>query len=192
MEECGQPFSIADLALEIRQGRPKSAPGNDKITWKHIRNLPKPGVGKLLEHTSISWVSGLAPEHLKLTLVFPMPKPRKAWGYNTKLSNLRPIFLPYFVCNLTERLINTRIIPYTEYVQPFLHPGQTSFRPILGTIDNLRLLRGVINRLHKNRSPPDSVLVIDLCKGFGWVSQSIILEEVAATFLSTPSNREEV
>lgn len=81
------------------------------------------------------------------------------------------------------------MVHYIEYVQPFLHAGQTGFRPNLVTTDSLcRLSRAVI-RLHTNASPQYLMLISDIRKTFDCVSESAILEEPAAAF---PSNSAQI
>lgn len=125
------------------------------------------------------------PPHLKLSLIFPIPKPNKKQTFPNDFSHLRPISLTPVLCKLIERLINNRITHYLEYVEPYLHPAQTGFRPNLGTTDSLWLLRRVINRSYFTR-PPDYVLALDLRKEFDCVSHRAILGELANAF---PSQR---
>lgn len=177
--ELDSPFTMAELRTAIRLGRQQSAPGHDNVTWKHLCNLPPEALPHLLTQINSLWEQGLVPDHLKLTLIFPIPKPKKTAD---NLQNLRPISLTPVLCKLIERLINIRIIHHLEYVRPYFHPAQTGFRPNLGTHDSLWLLRRVMNRPHYNRGDPDLVMAIDLRKAFDNVSQAVILEELAKAY----------
>lgn len=175
------PFTMAELRTAVAQGKIRSAPGHDGITWQHIRNLDDGHLQQLLKHVNQLWENGEVPTHLKLTLVHPIPKPNKD---PSNMTNLRPISLTPTLCKLIERLINNRIQYYLEYARPWFHPSQTGFRPHLGTHDCLWLLRRVINRTAKNRGLPDYVLAVDLRKAFDQVNQSAILEELAQAYPS--------
>lgn len=151
--------------------------------------MPKTSLVVLLDHVNRCWETGEVPEPLKLTLIFPIPKPKKPGTCPTDLTNLRPISLTPVFCKLIERLINNRMTHYLEYVRPYFHPAQTGFRPNLSTHHSLWLLRRVINRSHHNHSPPDLILAVDIRKAFDRVSQSAILEELAHAY---PSARAQI
>lgn len=99
--EIESPFSFAQLTTVLRQGRPQSAPGHDGIQCIHLRNLPEPAQLHLLEQLNHSWETGLVPNHLKLSLIFPIPKPNKKQQTPDDFSHLRPISLTPVICKLT-------------------------------------------------------------------------------------------
>lgn len=125
------------------------------------------------------WTSGTVPDHLKITIIHPIPKPGK--DPNTP-QNLRPVALTPVLCNLIERMINNRLMHHLE-CSGWFHPALTGFRPHLSTHDYLWLLRRVINRTAR-KDLPDYVIALDIHKSFDNVSQSGILQELASAFPS--------
>lgn len=181
-EELDTPFTLSELVAALAQGKTKSAPGHDGVTWQELRNLSNEAQERLLTIVNESWESGLVPDSLKLSLIYPIPKPGKD---HTKPANLRPIALTSTICKLIERMLNTRMQHYMEYVQPGLHPAQAGFRPNMGTHDCLWLLRRVINRKSRKQMP-DYILAVDMRKAFDNVKQEVILQELATRY---PSQR---
>lgn len=180
-EDLDSPFTLAELRAAIMQGKLRSAPGHDGITWQQIRNMDDFTLTRLLAHVNKLWEMSEVPDYLKLTLVHPIPKPNKDPNV---ITNLRPISLTPTLCKLIERLIHARLQYYLEYAQPWFHPSQTGFRPHLGTHDCLWLLRRVINRSARSCGLPDYVLAVDIRKAFDRVSQTAILEELAQAYPS--------
>lgn len=176
------PFTLGELHAAIKQGRSDSAPGHDGITWKMLRNLSEETEMALLEVINKQWSEGIVPDHMRLSIINPIPKPGKD---STKIANLRPISLTPTICKLTERMIHTRITHYIEYRKPGLHPSQAGFRPNMGTHSNLWLLRRVLNR-NSRSGPPDYILAVDMRKAFDNVKQDQILSNLARIY---PSQR---
>lgn len=178
-ESLDCPFTLAELQIAIMQGKPRSAPGHDGVTWQELRNLPTIGHEALLSLINQSWTTGIVSDHLKTTILHPIPKPGKD---SSKIENLRPISLTPTICKLTERMINNRLQFHLENTSWF-HPAQTGFRPNLGTQDYLWLLRRVLNRKSRKHCP-DYLLALDMRKAFDNVNQEGILRELALAFPS--------
>lgn len=179
LEDLDLPFTIGELQIALSQGKPKSAPGHDLVTWQDLRNLPHTGQQILLDIVNNSWDTGQVSEHLKTSIIHPIPKPGKD---ARRPENLRPIALTPTICKLIERLLHNRMQHHLER-NGWFHPSQTGFRPNLGTHDYLWLLRRVINRTSR-RHLPDFVLALDMHKAFDSVNQEGILKELALAFPS--------
>lgn len=95
---------MAELLVALGQGKPRSAPGHDVVT-RH-RNLPAVGHDALLKLISSSWEQSQVDDHLKLTIIHPIPKPGKG---SRQMENLLPIALTLTMCKLIEHLINNRL-----------------------------------------------------------------------------------
>lgn len=74
-EDLDSSFALAQLRAAIMQGKLRSAPGHDGITWQQIRNMDDFTLNGLLAHTNKLWEMGEIPDYLKLT--HPIPKPNK-------------------------------------------------------------------------------------------------------------------
>ncbi|KAH7940023.1 hypothetical protein HPB52_020346 [Rhipicephalus sanguineus] len=71
-----KPFvaAMGEMLAAIKHGRPRSAPGHDRITWQELRNLGEEAQDALLAVINDLWASGNVPENLKLSLIYPIPK----------------------------------------------------------------------------------------------------------------------
>lgn len=178
------PFTLGELHAAIRTGRMNSAPGHDGITWQMLRNLPPEAENTLLTLINDLWTGETLPDHLKLAIINPIPKPGKD---PASIANLRPISLTPTLCKLMERMILTRIQRYIEVTSPtsHLHPAQAGFRPNMGTHNCLWLLRRLLNR-NGRPGPPDYLLALDMSKAFDNVDPTAILTNMSTLY---PSQR---
>lgn len=88
LDELNTPFTLGELHVAIAQGKSRSAPGHDKITWQDVRNLPTHGHEALLSVVNESWETGQVHEHLKTTIIHPITKPSKDARENLKICDL--------------------------------------------------------------------------------------------------------
>lgn len=77
LPELDSLFTMGELQTAISQGRSKSAPGHDHVKWQDLRNLPPHALDVLLNLVNDHWTSGTVPDHLKITIIHPIPKPGK-------------------------------------------------------------------------------------------------------------------
>lgn len=57
-ESLDEPFTKGELQVALGQGKPRSAPGHDGVTWQDLRNLPAAGHEALLKLINSSWEQG--------------------------------------------------------------------------------------------------------------------------------------
>ncbi|KAH6944359.1 hypothetical protein HPB50_002746 [Hyalomma asiaticum] len=105
--ELDRPFTLGEFVSALAQGKTRSAPGHDGVTWQELRNLSNEAQDNLLAIINESWESVVVPDSLKLSLIYPIPKPGKD---HTVPANLRPIALTSTVCKLIERMLHENAI----------------------------------------------------------------------------------
>lgn len=67
-ESLDEPFTKGELQVALGQGKPRSAPGHDGVTWQDLRNLSAAGHEALLKLINSSCEQGQVDDHLKLKL----------------------------------------------------------------------------------------------------------------------------
>ncbi|KAH7976291.1 hypothetical protein HPB52_011108 [Rhipicephalus sanguineus] len=57
--ELDRPFTLGEFVAAMAQGKTRSAPGHDGVTWQELRNLSDEAQDKLLAIINESWESGV-------------------------------------------------------------------------------------------------------------------------------------
>ncbi|KAG0413515.1 hypothetical protein HPB47_009347 [Ixodes persulcatus] len=107
------PFNMGEL-LEALHAAKNFTPGPGHITVAALRNLPEVGIKRAVTsaHQRSTRATGRIPAGGKYSTVIPIPKAGKP---TDSIQNLRPIFLTFHLCKITERRILARITWQQEY-----------------------------------------------------------------------------
>lgn len=144
--EFNEPFALYELQAAISRAKKNSAPGEDRIAYEMLQQLPKRCQLVLLRLYNKIWSSGSVPADFKHSIILPLPKPNK----NTHdPSSYRPISLNSTVEKIMERLVADRLTYYLEK-NSLLNNVQTGFRKGRSTIDQIIRLQDEINRSINN------------------------------------------
>lgn len=102
--DLDREISETEVRAALMKIRPGSAPGQDGVTNKLLRNLDDNSIYILTQYYNLYWTTGTLPpswKHAKITLI---PKP----GKPLKLEYLRPISLTSCVGKVLEHIIHAR------------------------------------------------------------------------------------
>lgn len=170
-------FTMAEMETALHQVNKRSAPGKDGITWTMLQNLNEQNKQLLLQLLNDVWKSGSIPASMKHSVIQPIPKQGKPTNH---VRNLRPVSLTSTIGKLLERMAANRLTYHFEQMTNHFHPGQTGFRPNMGTRDSLWLLRRLINSARPGppSGQPHILVAVDLQKAFDTVSHEAILAEI--------------
>jgi len=139
-------FCLHELRRAIRETKKQSAPGDDKICYEFLQNLPKCSVKALLKLYNRIWLNGEFPQNWRHAIVTPVLK----YGKDpTKVSSYRPISLTSTIGKILERLVTNRLSYFVEK-NNLLTNVQTGFRKGRSTIDHLIRLQDTINKYNHN------------------------------------------
>lgn len=69
--------SLWESPVRHLTGKLKISTGHDHDKWQDLRNLPSHALGVLLNLVDEHWTSGTVPDHLKITVIYPITKPAK-------------------------------------------------------------------------------------------------------------------
>ena len=109
------------------------APGPDGIHNNLLKHLPDDTLKILKETLNKIWICTDFPQKWRAATVIPIPKPNKD---HTDPLSYRPIALTSCLCNVLERMINTRFIWYLEKYG-ILDRSQCGFRKHRSTTNHL-------------------------------------------------------
>lgn len=154
----GEPNSILDADItmaEIRAAlfkvRTTSAPGEDGINNKTLRNLDDASITALADFANECWREGKLPASWKHAIVKFIPKP----GKKLALENLRPISLTSCIGKLIEHVILDRLQSHMQ--KENLYPNtMVGFRPHLSTQDTMLRLANEVLSHEQERSTRQS------------------------------------
>ncbi|XP_077539808.1 uncharacterized protein LOC144152414 [Haemaphysalis longicornis] len=172
--ELDRPITTAEVWEAIQDLRTKSAPGQDGITNKIIRNLDDDSVEALAQYLNLRWQMGSIPKQWKTATIIMIPKPGKKLG----LENLRPISLTSCLGKLMEHVVLRRLNKYMEDKDLYPHT-MIGFRPKLSTQDVLlQLKHQIVDGNGTSSRDTKAILGLDLTKAFDNVRHSAILENL--------------
>ena len=138
-----ESFEHHELAAAIRQSKKHSSPGNDKISYEILKQIPKPCQNIILKFFNLVWNKGTLPADWKHSIVIPILKINKL---KSDPQSYRPISLTSALCKIMERLIANRLSWFMEKNNLF-NKYQTGFRKGRSTIDQIMRLQ---DDIHKN------------------------------------------
>lgn len=173
------PFTLGELMSALASFRRSTTPGEDAVTYKLLKNLPKTAHTKLLEIFNVIWDTGQIPAKWKHSNIILIPKP----GKPLTPQNLRPISLTSCTGKLLERMVLTRLEWHLE-TNNILPPTLTGFRHHISTQDtHLRLHHDILEQ--PSSAQLRCILALDIRKAFDCVNHEIILTNLAKTNCGT-------
>ena len=142
-----EDFVYHEMETSIRQCKKNKSPGQDKIHYELIQNLPKCSKKAILQLFNRTWANGNLPDNWKHAIILPFLKENKE---ASDPNSYRPIALTSTLCKLMERLITNRLTWYLE-TNNLLNKDQTGFRKNRTTADQImRITNDITNAINKN------------------------------------------
>ena len=156
-----EDFVFHEMEICIRQCKKNKSPGQDKIHYEMIQNLPKYSKKTILQLYNQTWANGQLPENWKHAIILPFLKENKE---ASDPNSYRPIALTSTLCKLMERLITNRLTWFLE-TNNLLNKDQTGFRKNRTTADQImRITNDITSSMNKNEYCMD--IFIDLKKAY--------------------------
>lgn len=168
-DKLDAPITESEVRKAMAGVKTTSAPGQDKITNRMLRNLDDNSVERITEYFNELWTSGNLPSSFRHATVCFIPKP----GKPLMLENLRPISLTSCVGKLLERIIQVRVQEYMEENNLFTHQ-MFGFRRHLSTQDVFIQLRE-----EEDNKKWTALAALDLKKAFDRISHAAILRQIS-------------
>ena len=159
--QMDSPMEMHELQAAISQSKRGSAPGQDKISYEMLKNLPKTALHKILNLFNSLWSKGRLISEWKHSIVIPIKKPGSSAH---SVDSYRPIALTAALCKTMERIVNNRLIWYLES-NHLLNAVQAGFRSNRSTIDQLLRLHTDASNSIKNKSNTLAIF-LDFSKAF--------------------------
>lgn len=165
--------SPMEIKAIIKNFNANKAPGEDKITNKILKNLPKKSILQIYYILNQCLKLQYFPSNWKNAIVIPFPKPNKNPNHP---SNYRPISLLPTISKILEKLILTRIQIH-EKAHPILIPEQFGFRSKHST--TLQLAR-ITDRISTNfnLNKTTTLLTLDIEKAFDTVWHNALIHKL--------------
>ncbi|WP_195910758.1 reverse transcriptase domain-containing protein [Solemya velum gill symbiont] len=132
-------FSLHELQLSQSKSH-NTAPGPGGTHYDLLKHLSSQSLELILDIFNYIWTSGSLPSSWKEATVIPIAKPGKD---STDPENYRPISLTGCLCKTMERMINDRLVWFSE-PNNFSTNLQFGFRQGRSTIDHLVRLESYI------------------------------------------------
>lgn len=170
--EYNHPIGRLELEAALQNAKGKS-PGEDKITYEMIKQLPNIGINELLKILNTIMDNGIYPKTWKKALVIPILKAEKV---NDQVHGFRPISLVSVLARIFERIINQRLNNELEKLG-FFSKKQTAYRKKLSTMDNLASFSNCIANSFSNKELTVAVF-LDIKGAFDTVWPAYILKEL--------------
>ncbi|KAM7293731.1 uncharacterized protein ISCGN_023324 [Ixodes scapularis] len=168
-DKLDAPITESKVRKAMAGVKTTSAPGQDKITNRMLRNLDDNSVERITEYFNELWTSGNLPSSFRHATVCFIPKP----GKPLMLENLRPISLTSCVGKLLERIIQVRVQEYMEENNLFTHE-MFGFRRHLSMQDVFIQLRE-----EEDNKKWTALAALDLKKAFDRISHAAILRQIS-------------
>ncbi|XP_054720783.1 uncharacterized protein LOC129230409 [Uloborus diversus] len=173
-DPLGTSFSAAEVALARRKAE-NSAPGPDRITYKHLKEVDPEGITlatlfnacRRLRRTTTAW---------KTSATILLPKD----GDPADITNWRPITLCSTMYKLFAKCSAARLYAWCERNDIISH-AQKGFLPHDGVMEHSFLLQHRLEWTRKNRA--ESCLAwLDLSNAFGSVPHGAILHALRSAW----------
>ena len=174
-----EPFSKLEFRNVISKCNNSSAPGPDKITWRHLKHVLKQEecLLNIINIANVCINLGHWPNYFKCSSIVIIPKPNKP-----KYDHLKA-FCPIVLLNTLGKLIEKVIMERLQFIvanNNFIHPSQLGGFKFKFTLDaGVALTYIVCSGWAKNKST--SVLAFNIAQFFPSLNHhllTIILEKV--------------
>ena len=159
-EKINEPFSMKELDEIIKSLKISKSPGPDEIPYELIINSGSNMKENLLSMYNHFWNEEEIPTELTNVIIKSLYKGK---GTTADLQNQRGIFISSIILKIYEKLILNRISPKLELQGFSIY--QAGGRPNMSTIDQLFILRTVINHQRYTKSNI-TMQFMDLKKAF--------------------------
>jgi len=141
-------ISIEEIISNLKASNQKSAPGEDKITYKMLSELPTNAVQAICDIFNYSILNGIIPDLWKVAKIKMLLKSGKS---PTDETSYRPISLLSNLGKLLEKIINNRLTKFLE-TNSLISKYQSGFRKAHSTKDQiLRLVQSTKEGFNKNQ-----------------------------------------
>ena len=160
-------FEIHELSEALRKCNNKSSPGDDRISYVLLKQMPRNCQTVRLKLFNEIWRQGALHAHWKSAIIIPLLKADRS---ASDVASYRPIALTSTLCKVIERMAANRLLWWLESNQR-LNKFQSVFRQRRSTIDQIM---GLADDAHKAVSNKQFVLAVmlDLEKTFDLVWHS--------------------
>lgn len=111
VEHNNTQFNLDELNNVLKKKSVKSAPGIDKISYRHLKSLNGTGIAQLLEHLNKIWEKGELDDKLRTIKILPILKPNKDPDL---ISSYRPISLIPVFTKLINSMVKENIVSFIE------------------------------------------------------------------------------
>lgn len=172
--------TLQEIDIIIRKLKHKKAPGDDLISNKTIKEMPRKAKVKLLNIINASLRLNYFPTDWKLANIINIPKPSKDWRYP---ENHRPISLLPAFSKIFERIILSRLLKEVKKLD-LLPSEQFGFRK--GHSTNQQTLR-LVELIHKGFAEKNftAIAYMDVSKAFDKVWHHGLIHKLNAAGIST-------
>jgi len=163
-DDINAPFEIYELTDALRKCKSNSSPGDDRISYVLLKQIPRNCQIVLLQFFNKIWRHGILPPDWKRSIVIPLLKAdRSAFD----VASYRPIALTSTLCKVMERMAANRLRWWLESNQR-LNKFQAGFRQRRSTIDQIIRLADDAHKAVNNKQYTLAVM-LDLEKAFDLV-----------------------
>ena len=162
--EINRPFEIHELMEALRQSKRKSTPGEDRITYDLLKQLPHGCQNVLLNLYNTIWRKGQLPPDWKEAIICPLLKANKPAA---AVTSYRPVALTSTLSKLMEKMVANRLRWWMEENGKF-NRFQSGFRKQRSTIDHIMRLADDAYRGINSKQYTVAVM-LDLEKAFDLV-----------------------
>ena len=134
--QLGKRHVRPQLLRRLISERKNTAPGDDQVSYKILKQLPDNIIENLCELIQESLKRGKIPTCWKKAKVCMLPKPGKD---HTNIKNYRPLSLTSCIGKLGEIIVKEHLIKHCEDLNVFRNT-QGAYRTKRSTVDNLLCL----------------------------------------------------
>ena len=157
------PISVKEIN-EALNSKADTAPGDDKVTYKLLKNLPENMLSIIATLMNQIFNTGQFPTEWRNAVVIPLPKPGKD---RNDPQSYRPISLTSHLCKTMETILNNRLKWYLDR-KGIIDPAQSGFRSNRSTLDHLVTLETEIKCGIASKQYTGAVF-LDISKAFDLV-----------------------
>jgi len=105
-DEINEPFELHELSDALRECKSKSSPGEDRVSYVLLKQIPRNCQTVLLQFFNKIWHQGLLPPDWKNSIVIPLLKADRS---ASDIASYRPIALTSTLCKVMERMAAKRL-----------------------------------------------------------------------------------